>query len=263
MNDDATPFISNHLPAPASAQASEVLDTLKHGLDEHRKFQSAASAQGGEKCCCIAHGTHCCPIHNDAARLSQPPAPSALEDAHAAIFKALYGNIEAQTQHKISSDIRAVLEAIFTAQAEELIRLKASLTDSEVVLDDYAERLSKTRAELEAQTLSITGFTRNWARELCGEVMRHKTTANEYPEIGVVECNKAWEAIETLISAKELAERNLTLATSKLDKAVAELELLREECRQAESRFCVCGPNTKSSECPYHRISLLRPIVKL
>lgn len=92
--------------------------------------------------------------------------------------------------------------------------------------DDARGQLSVLKSQLESQTLYIDGIARNKSRELCGVVMRHKTTNEEYPEIGVVECNKAFAAIEALISVNELTK-------SQLEKAEGERERLRDKIREA------------------------------
>lgn len=147
---------------------------------------------------------------------------------------------------KERDEARAIFPEICTAIGNgAACSQDSSLEFLKLIPGEISHHISALKSQLESQTLYIDGIARNKARELCGEVMRHKTTNEEYPEIGAVECNKAFAAIETLISVNELTK-------SQLEKAEDELAMLEE-------KFCKCGPDTKSQDCPFHSLTPARP----
>lgn len=80
------------------------------------------------------------------------------------------------------------------------------------IITEAAAALEAAQSEVDkwiSRTPLVTGKTRNEARALVGTVMRHKTTDQEYPEVGVVEVNQTLSVIESLIAENEAAQKRI------------------------------------------------------
>lgn len=161
--------------------------------------------------------THPCPRSRILRRL---PAlvPSLVGLVHVSILGAsiqpLFTALE--KERDLAQSNAQILNECLGQRTSDLMRADERDQLTQVAHSEEAGRLmtenETLKSQLESQTLYIDGLTRNKAREMCGEVMRHKTTTKEYPEIGVVECDKSFAAIETLISVNELAKSLLEKA---------------------------------------------------